>query len=209
MPLKIQYRYREPEYGPQLVRMYLMRNDKDSKLGTTPLPDGMVRVFRDNGRDGLSFLVAQPIKYIPIGDKIELNLGPDPEVIFELVKLRVWRDNIWMQIDGTDVFRRVDEPGAQIDVNSSVAGWDDHTLYAQRVRNYSAKPIELEIRRTFAGHVVFRSALQAKNYDYQTVEYTATVTPAKKADLLYEILQHQGHNAKQNNVTIEEAEVKP
>jgi len=36
----------------------------------------MVRVFRQNGRDGLSFLVAQPVKYIPIGDKIELNLAP-------------------------------------------------------------------------------------------------------------------------------------
>ena len=88
-PFKIQYRYREAEYGPQLVRLYLLRNDKESKLGTTPLPDGVVRLFRDNGRDGLSYLTAQAIKYIPIGDKIELNLGPDPEVIFELVKLRV------------------------------------------------------------------------------------------------------------------------
>ena len=129
VPVKIQYRYREPEYGPQLVRMYLMRNDKESKLGTTPLPDGVFRVFRDNGRDGLSFVSAQPVKYIPIGDKIELNLGIDPEVIFELVKLRVWRDNIWLQIQGTDVFRRVDAPGVQIEINSSVAGWDDHTLY--------------------------------------------------------------------------------
>ncbi len=92
VPFKIQYRYRPAEYGDQLVRMYLLTNDKDSKLGTTPLPDGTVRVFRQNGRDGLSFLVAQPVKYIPIGDKIELNLGPDPEVIFELIKLRTWRD---------------------------------------------------------------------------------------------------------------------
>ena len=50
-----------------------------SKLGTTPLPDGIVRVFRHNGRDGLSYLTQQSIKYIPIGDKIELNLGPDPK----------------------------------------------------------------------------------------------------------------------------------
>ncbi len=208
VPLKIQYRYREPEYGQQLVRMYLMRNDTESKLGTTPLPDGVVRVFRDNGHDGLRYLVAQPVKYIPIGDKIELNLGPDPEVIFELVKLRVWRDNIWMQLNGLDVFKRVDEPGAQIEVASSVAGWDDHTLYTQRVRNYSAKPIELEVRRTFGGDVTFRSALEAKNYDYQTVEYTAPVPPATKADLLYEILQHQGRNAKQHRVTVEKADVK-
>jgi len=209
VPLKIQYRYREPEYGNRLVRMYLLTNDVESHLGTTPLPDGVVRVFRENERGGLSFLVAQPIKYVPIGDKIELNLGPDPEVIFELVKLRVWRDNIWMHVHGTSVYRRVDDGALKIEVNSSVAGWDDHTIYAQRVRNYTEKPIELEVRRAFGGHVVFRSLLEAKNHDYRTVQYTATVQPGEQAELLYEILQHQGRNAKQENVTIERAEVKP
>jgi hypothetical protein len=209
VPLKIQYRYREPEYGPHLVRMYLMRNDKESKLGSTPLPDGIVRVFRDNGRDGLSFLATQSTKYIPIGDKIEINLGPDPEVIFELIKLRVWRDNLWMILGGANVYRRADAPGVKIEVNSSVAGWDEHTLYTQRVRNYTKKPIELEVRRTFPGHVVFRSLLKNKTYDFQTVEYTATVEAGKKKDLFYEILQHLGYNSKQNNVTLEEAKVEP
>ena len=209
VPLKIQYRYREPEYGPQLVRMYLMRNDKESKLGTTPLPDGVVRVFRDNGRDGLSFLMTQSIKYIAIGDKIELNLGPDPEVIFELIKLKVWRDNIWLRVDGTDVYRRVDVPAIQIQVRSSVVGWDDHTIFTQRVRNYSAKPIDLEVRRSLDGHVSFRSQLTATNHDFRTVQYTATVPTGEQADLLYEVLIHQGRNAKQNNVTLEAAEVTP
>jgi len=36
-PFKIQYRYRPQEYGDQLVRMYLLTNDKESTLGTTPL----------------------------------------------------------------------------------------------------------------------------------------------------------------------------
>jgi hypothetical protein len=209
VPFKIQYRYRPVEYGDRLVRMYLLTNDKQSKLGTTPLPDGVVRVFRQNGRDGLSFLVAQQIKYVPIGDKIELNLGQDPEVIFELVKQRAWRDAIWMRINGTDVFRRVDEPGVQIEVNSSVVGWDEHNLFDQRIRNYTKKPIELEIRRAFPGHVVFRSSLAARSHDYQTVQYVATVKPGQKADLLYEVLQHQGRNAKQNNVTLEGVEMKP
>ena len=196
VPFKIQYRYRVLEYGDQLVRMYLLTNDKESKLGTTPLPDGMVRVFRQTGRDGLSFLIAQQIKYVPIGDKIELNLGPDPEVIFDLVKLKTWRDNIWMQIQGADIFKRVDEPGVQIEVNSTVVGWDDHTLYAQRIRNYTKKPIEVEVRRTLPGHIVFHSGLGAKNFDYQTVQYMATVKPGQKSDLLYEVLQHQGRNTK-------------
>jgi len=206
VPYKIQYRYRPAEYGDQLVRMYLLTNDKDSKLGTTPLPDGTVRVFRQNGRDGLSFLAAQAIKYVPIGDKIELNLGRDPNVIFELVKLRCRRDNLWMQLRGMDVFKQVGGPNVEIEVDSSLAGWDDRTTYSQRVRNFTAKPIELEVRRTFPGHVVFRSGLAAKSHDYQTVEYTATVKPGAKADLVYEVVQHQGRNAKQQNVTIEPAE---
>jgi hypothetical protein len=209
VPVKIQYRYRPAEYGDNLVRMYLLTNNKESKLGSTPLPDGIVRVFRQNGHDGLSFLVAQPIKYIPIGDKIELNLGADPEVIFELIKLRTWRDDLWLQVNGADIFRRVDQPGVQIEVNSSVVGWDDHTLFCQRVRNYTKKPIDLEVRRTFPGDVIFRSDLAAKNHDFQTVQYTAEVKSGEKAELLYEIVQRQGHNAKQNNVTIQQAAVKP
>jgi hypothetical protein len=203
VPIKVQYRYRPVEYGEQLVRMYIMTNDKDSTLGTTPLPDGAFRIFRDNGREGLSYLAAQPIKYIPIGDKIELNLGADPEVIFELVKLKTWRDNLWMHVGGANVFRRVDQPGVQIQVNSTVAGWDDHTQFAQRVRNYTKKPIELEIRRMLLGDIVFRSQLPAKNHDFRTVQYTATVQPGEKADLLYEVVQRQGRNAKQNRVEIE------
>ncbi len=166
-------------------------------------------MFRQNGRDGLSFLAAQQIKYIPIGDKIELNLGQDPEVIFELVKLRAWRGNLWMHLDGTDIYRRADQPGVRIEVNSTVAGWDEHGLFDQRIRNYTKKPIDVEVRRTFAGHVVFRSSLGAKNHDYQTVQYATTVKPGQKADLLYEVLQHQGRNAKQKSVTVEEAPIRP
>ena len=36
VPFKIQYRYRPQEYGEQLMRMYLLTNNKESKLGTSP-----------------------------------------------------------------------------------------------------------------------------------------------------------------------------
>lgn len=209
VPLKIQYRYRPAEYGDQLVRMYLMTNDEKSKLGNSPLPDGVVRVFRDNGRDGLSFLTQQTFKYIPIGDKIELNLGPDPEVIFELIKLRSLRDNIWMLATGSRELRRVADGIVIKEDLGTVAGWDDHEVFTQRIRNYSAKQIEVEIRRSYPGHVVFRSQLSPKLHDYQTVQFTTQVPAAKKADLLLEVVRHQGTSAKQNNVTLEAAEVKP
>ncbi|HXT61197.1 MAG TPA: hypothetical protein VN699_21330 [Pirellulales bacterium] len=205
VPFKIEYRYRPNEYGERLVRMYLWTNDAASKLGTTPLPDGTVRVFRDNGRAGLSYLAAQPIKYVPIGDKIEINLGVDPEVIFELVKLRSWRNNIWLQIAGTDKFRHLPDGQVELKEKGPVAGWDDHALFAQRIRNYTTKPIRVEIRRSFGGHAVFRSTLDAKNHDYQTVEFEANLKAGERADLRYELVTHQGRNAKQANLAVENA----
>jgi hypothetical protein len=209
VPFKIQYRYRPQEYGEQLVRMYLLTNNKESKLGTSPLPDGVVRVFRDNGRDGLSYLTQQSVKYIPIGDKIELNLGPDPEVIFEWLKLKTRRSDIWFQVNGVNVFHKLDEQGFRAEPNMTVVGWDDHEIYSQRVRNYTAKPIELEIRRPLPGHVVFRSRLEPTLFDYQTVEYKTTVPAGKRVDLMQEVVRHQGRNAKQNNVTLETGEARP
>ena len=209
VPFKVQYRYRPAEYGEQLVRMYLLKNDEKSKLGTSPLPDGQVRLFRDNGRDGLTYLTEQHTKYISIGDKIELNLGVDPEVIFELIKLRTYRDSIWFQQHGTNTFKSLDADAAVKEPNFSVAGWDDHFVFTQRIRNYSSKPIEVEVRRTQPGHVVFKSKLDPKLFDYQTVEFTTTVATGKRADLFFEVTQHQGYLAKQNNVTLQEGEVKP
>jgi hypothetical protein len=208
VPFKIQYRYRPAEYGDQLVRMYLLTNDKDSKLGTSPLPNGTVRVLRDNGRDGLSYLTEQTVKYIPIGDKIELNLGPDPEVIFEWIKLKALRSDIWFQVNGVNLFHKLDEPGFRAEPNMNVVGWDDHELYTQRIRNYTSKPIDVEIRRTLPGHVVFRSRLEPKLHDFQTVEYPSTVPAGKRVDLLQEIISHQGHNATQNNVTLDAGDVR-
>jgi hypothetical protein len=209
VPFKIQYRCRPQEYGDQLVRMYLLTNDKESKLGTTPLPDGIVRLFRENGRDGLSYLTQQQIKYIPIGDKIELNLGPNPEVIFELIKQRSGRDNLWVQINGTNQYRQIGGNNVVGVQNTTVAGWDDRIIFDQRIRNYTSKPIDVEIRRTYPGHVVFRSQLEPKLFDYQTAQFQVRIGASEKNDLLYELVQHNGYNDKHQGMSLEAAAVRP
>jgi hypothetical protein len=206
VPFEVVYRYRPREYGEQLVRMYILTNDEKSKLGTTPLPDGIVRVFRKNQQDGMSYLAAQTVKYIPIGDKIELNLGVDKEVIFDLVRVRLWRDEIWLFTNEVGVLRKVGG-GIAIDDNSAVAGWNDHNLGNQRIRNYTRKPIKVEVRYTLPGDITFRSALNPKLIDYQTVEFTSEVNPAEKQALLFEAVQKQGTNAKQNRIVLEDAKV--
>jgi hypothetical protein len=208
-PFKIEYRYRPQEYGEQLVRLYLLKNDKDSKLGTSPLPDGTVRVFRDNGRDGLSYLTQQAIKYVPIGDKIELNLGKDPEVIHELIKLRTFRTDLILQINGTNEFRKIGGDGVFKEEKATLVGWDDHEILTERIRNYSGKPINVEIRRTIPGHILYKSLLEPKLHDFQTVEFHSTIPAGRKTDHLFELVRKQGTSAKQNNITLEKAEVKP
>ncbi|HRY70060.1 MAG TPA: hypothetical protein P5304_18765 [Phycisphaerae bacterium] len=202
IPFKIQYRYRPAEYGEQMVRMFLLKNDKESKLGTTPLPDGVVRVYRDNGREGLSFKVQQSIKYVPIGDDIELNIGPDPEVIHEWVKLKCWRDSFWFKLKGVDIYRNL-EGEHKIEIDDQLVGWEDHIRYVERIRNYRTKPVDVEIRRSFGGHTFFASRLEPTLHDYQTVQMTANCPPGKKTELAYHIRTLQGYLEKQKNVTLE------
>lgn len=209
VPIEVQYRYRPAEYGEQLVRMYLLRNDEPSHLGSSPLPDGSFRVFRDNGRDGLAYLTTQNLRYTPIGDRVELNLGNDPQVILEMTKLRTSRDKIWMQIHGAQTLIELGKGEKVVRENASVVGWDEHEVFAERIRNFTGRPIQVEIRRTLPGHVVFRSQLVAKLFDFQTVELSATIPAGKKVELPYEVVRKQGTNSTQNNVTLEAAEVLP
>ncbi len=202
VPFEIVYRYRPAEYGDQLVRMFILRNDRKSTLGSTPLPNGIVRLFRDNGRDGLSFLTAYQTKYVPIGQEIELNLGRDPEVIHERIRLRAWRDNFWFQGRRPRIYFSPGR-GHRIEPNYSVAGWDDHEQWAERIRNYRDKPIQVEIRRSYGGHVIFTSDLGPTLYDYRSPQFTARIAASKERDLSYDVTFKQGINKKQDNVTLQ------
>lgn len=206
-PLKVQYRYRPREYGDQLVRLFLMTNDTDSDMGTSPLPDGQVRIFREKSGDvvsggGLSFLSRQQVKYIPIGDRLELNLGVDPNVGFELITQRTFRDNIWMREQGVKVLTRVDQPGVRIDRRASVAGWDQHEVMIRRVRNDTPRKIDIEIRQGIPGDATFISRLDATRFDNQTLVYGGTLGPGERYDATYEVVTKQGTNAKQSRVEI-------
>ena len=202
VPFEIVYRYRPAEYGQQLVRMFILRNDSKSTLGSTPLPNGIVRLFRDNGRDGLSFLTAYQTKYVPIGQEIELNLGRDPEVIHERIRLRAWRDNFWFQGRRPKIYFSPGQ-GHRIEPNYSVAGWNDHEQWVERIRNYRDKPIQVQIRRSYGGHVIFTSDLAPTLYDYRSPQFTARITASQERDLSYQVTFKQGINKKQDNVTLQ------
>lgn len=207
VPMEVHYRFRTREYGTALARLFLLRNDEASGLGTTPLPDGRVRVLGDDGDGRLRFLADLSIPYVPVGDRLELNLGADPRVVFELVKLRSSRDNIWLKLGRGEVYRRVDGDTLQVDQRGKVAGWDRHRIYAQRIRNYTDRDIRVEVRRVFRGDTDFVSGFEARGHDYQTVEFEARVAAGERRELVYEVMTRMGRNAKQNRVKIRRQDV--
>lgn len=203
--LKVEYRYHPREYGDQLVRLYLLKNDSASHLGTTPLPDGVVRIFHAQ-TTGWRYLATHNLKYVPIGDQIKLNLGADPLVVFTLVKQRVYRDNLWLQLRGGDLYRKLGEDSFKLEMDSQVAGWDEHTLYRQEIRNYRKLPLHAQIRRQYTGDVTFRSWLKPTLHDVNTVQFSTDIAAGDKVKLQYEVLQRMGYNQKQQRVELQDSE---
>ncbi len=188
VPFEVLYRYRPHQYGDRPVRFFILANDKEHKMGDSPLPDGTIRVFRETGQGGLSFYVAQPTKYIPIKEKIELNVGKDDQVVYERVVLDVARQNF--------VYDETVRP------TPVVVGWDETRKWKEEIRNYRAKPIKLEIRHVIGGDVEFAQQDGAKLFDYQTVEYTLTVKPTERLPVETAATLHLGRNQKQNAVKL-------
>ena len=84
VPVVNLYKYEEERYGNSVVRFLSFKNDKEHKLGDTPIPGGLLKVYRNVDSAGhLSYTGQSEFKYIPVGEEVELNLGPVQNVVVE------------------------------------------------------------------------------------------------------------------------------
>jgi len=188
VPFDIVYRVRPHQYGPKPVRFFILANDEEHKMGTSPLPDGVIRVFRAGAQGGLNYYTTQSTKYIPIQEKIELNVGTDDQVVYERKVFDVSRDEF--VYEGTPL---------------RVVGWNERRVWQEEIRNYRAGPIRMEIRHVLPGHVEFSAKPPAEGltrYDFRTPEYVVTVPARAKQIVTTEGTFHLGKNQKQNRVSI-------
>ena len=49
-------------------------------LGLSPLPNGTVRLFSEYKSKDLAYVGGTETKYVPIGDRVEVNVGPDKDI---------------------------------------------------------------------------------------------------------------------------------
>ena len=87
------YKLTDRDGGQQFTKYYRFKNLKllDEKgkekklsamenLGLSPLPNGMVRLFSEYKNKDLAYVGGTETKYVPIGDRVEVNVGPDKDI---------------------------------------------------------------------------------------------------------------------------------
>jgi hypothetical protein len=132
VPVVNLYKFEEERYGPSVVRYLSFKNDEEHKLGETPIPGGMLKVYRGVGDQGhLSYTGQSSFKYIPVDEDVELNLGQVSNLVVEPKLMDFKTENY-----------RFDRQG-------NVSGWDEIHTFKIEVRNTRDIGARVEIKRNF------------------------------------------------------------
>jgi hypothetical protein len=179
IPVTSLYKYDEERWGGEAIRFLSFANDPNHKLGTTPLPNGTVRVYgRADGEDHLSYVGAMDVKYIPVGEKIELNLGRDRLVEIKPVLMDCRTEN------------------HTFDNKGSVSGWDDVQTWRIEIANTRSLPAELEVTRGFGTPSWTlkqeNRGVSYEKYDATHARFRTTVAPQSKQVLEYTVTVYRG-----------------
>lgn len=153
VPVVNLYKYEEERYGPSVVRFLSFKNDKEHKLGETPIPGGLLKVYRGVGDQGhLSYTGQSSFKYIPVDEDVELNLGPVANLVVEPKLMDFKMENY-----------RFDRQG-------NVSGWDEIHTFRIEVRNTRDISARVEIKRNF-------------NTQYWDIDYSGDFGAFEKVNL--------------------------
>ena len=96
MPLESIYKLTDRTGDQQFTKFYRFKNvkllddqGKEKKLsamenlGLSPLPNGTVRLFSEYKNKDLAYVGGTETKYVPIGDRVEVNVGQDKDITLQ------------------------------------------------------------------------------------------------------------------------------
>jgi len=170
------YKYDEQRWGNQTIRFVKFANDEEHNLGETPIPNGDVKIYGKADEQGLlSYVGGTNIKYIPVDEEVELNLGPARLVKVEPKLMEFKSDNY--------VFDR----------RGNVAGWDEIRTWTIEIINTRELPIEIEITRGFGTvYWTIQSDAAYEKYDATHARFKVNLQPRTKRTLEYTVTTYQG-----------------
>ncbi|HOX37414.1 MAG TPA: DUF4139 domain-containing protein [Candidatus Brocadiia bacterium] len=179
IPVENLYKYDENRWGNEVIRFLYFKNDKKHKLGETPLPDGLVKVYRTaDEAGGLSYEGACDTKYIPVDQKAELDLGPARQVSVEPKLMAVKKENF------------------TYDNDKNIDGWDDIETWQIEVKNQRPVAARLEITMHLRHqHCDVKNEGDCGEYkkdDLVTTKYTLNLEPRSARKFGYTLTYREG-----------------
>ena len=177
VPITSYYKFERERWGDNVMRYYRFTNSVPSKLGKEPLPDGSVKVFRTVSADQLlGFVGSTSVKYIPINETVEMELGNDREV---LVKPKLTN---WVKTE------------MAFDNYGNVKGWTTKETWEIEVQNSKDIDVMLDVRRNFNGDWSLTSDSDYEKVDATKVKFLLPLKPRAKQTFTYEVTTHHGTN---------------
>ncbi len=180
------YKYEEERYRRNVVRFLSFKNDADHNLGETPIPGGLLKVYRDvDDEQHLAYTGQSSFKYIPVDEDVELNLGAVADVVVEP--------------------KLMDYKTANYRFNSSgnVNGWDEITKWKIEVRNTRDLDVEIEITRGFGTNYwkieTDERGFSYEKYDVSHGRFEVNLPPRTNRTIEYTLTKYHGTRREEIN----------
>jgi len=181
VPVVNLYKYEEQRYGARVMRFLSFKNDEAHRLGQTPIPGGVLKVYRQvDQEDHLSYEGQSEFKYIPVDEDVELNLGGVGNVVVE-PKLMDYKTENYLFDDG------------------QIVGWDEIRSFKIEVKNTREVPVKVEIRRNFPTQYWDLEKDgdfgEYEKIDLDTVKFALSLPARSKQEFRYVLTTYHGRRA--------------
>ena len=171
-------------------------------LGLSPLPNGAVRLFSEYKNKDLAYVGGTETKYVPIGDRVEVNVGPDKDITIR----RRLKDQKTGNVVARQYKRRLNDQFVQY---YDLIDYDETFYYEEELVSGKPVPAKVEVERQFDANVVLWGegdqpkdwtsngpgayvdlhtiAGRVERVDQQHVKYFMDLSPGKKQVVQYSV----------------------
>lgn len=166
------YRCVDPQNVSPAQRVFSLKNTKDNHMGTQPLPEGTLQLYRETG-GALAYDGRGAMPYTPMGEEAETPLGTTPGVYCEAYVKNFKRKNL------------------QKDSLGRTVGWEDVTEHEVKLVNGSLTKVEFELRQHHEN--LFVANLKgAEKEDATTLLYKTELGAASSKSMTYSVSIKRG-----------------
>jgi len=163
VPLEVIYKLTDRDGGEHFTKYYRFKNQKllddggqekglpgMENLGVSPLPDGAVRLFSEYETKDLAYVGGTETKYVPIGDRVEVNVSHEPDITIA----RRLKDQRITNVVARQYKRRLDNTYV---LYYDLIDYDETFVYEAEIVSGKPVPVQLDVERRFDANVYLRS----------------------------------------------------